>query len=138
MKGGLSFPFSWAPPFLLHVFSLLFIHTTTTITFEPCALNDEFQHFVLSFNKNFLKLTVEYNKIKYWEKNKTMTLLFNTLNKVLIFYKKRFEMTNFNLVKTIEHVSNRVWPWVTPWGIQLETQRPCMVFNHIFIPTQHW
>jgi hypothetical protein len=32
--------------------------TTTIITLEPCALNAEFQHFILRFNKNFLSLLI--------------------------------------------------------------------------------
>ncbi len=32
--------------------------TTTIITLEPCALNAEFQHFILRFNKNFLTLLI--------------------------------------------------------------------------------
>jgi hypothetical protein len=28
--------------------------TTTIVTLEPCALNAEFQHFILRFNKKFL------------------------------------------------------------------------------------
>jgi hypothetical protein len=32
--------------------------TTTIITLEPCALNAEFQHFILKFNKNFLTLRI--------------------------------------------------------------------------------
>jgi hypothetical protein len=32
--------------------------TTTIISLEPCALNAEFQHFILRFNKNFLTLRI--------------------------------------------------------------------------------
>jgi hypothetical protein len=39
---------------------ILSAHTSTTIiiTLEPCALNAEFQHFILRFNKNFVILRV--------------------------------------------------------------------------------
>ncbi len=39
---------------LLHIFSLLLPTPTTIITLEPCALNAEFQNFILRFNKKFL------------------------------------------------------------------------------------
>ncbi len=47
---------SWPPPLLLHIFSLTApTCTTTIITLEPCgALNAEFQHFILRFNKTSL------------------------------------------------------------------------------------
>jgi hypothetical protein len=32
--------------------------TTTILTLEPCALNAEFHHFILRFNKNFLILWI--------------------------------------------------------------------------------
>ncbi len=32
--------------------------TIPTITLEPCAVNAEFQHFILRFNKNFLTLQI--------------------------------------------------------------------------------
>jgi len=38
----------------LHIFSLLL----PIITPQPCALNAEFQHFILRFNKNFLTLRI--------------------------------------------------------------------------------
>jgi hypothetical protein len=46
------FPFSCAPPLLLHIFSL-YPHTSTTtiIILEPCALSAEFQHFIPRFSK---------------------------------------------------------------------------------------
>ncbi len=46
------FPFSWAPPLLLHIFSLL-LHVHNHHNYlEPCALNAEFQHFFIPrFNK---------------------------------------------------------------------------------------
>ncbi len=47
----LPFLFSWAPPLLLHIFSVLRNVLTIVITLEPCALNAEFQHFILRFNK---------------------------------------------------------------------------------------
>jgi hypothetical protein len=43
---------------LLHIFSLLLPKPTTIITLEPCALNAEFQHFILRFNKNILTLQI--------------------------------------------------------------------------------
>jgi len=52
-----SFLFPVAPPLLLHIFSLLIYNftvptrTTTRITLELCALNAEFQHFVLDLVK---------------------------------------------------------------------------------------
>ncbi len=38
----------------------LIVHpsTTTIITLEPCALNAEFHHFILRFNKNFITLQI--------------------------------------------------------------------------------
>jgi len=48
--GKLSFMMSLL---LLHIFSLLYNYSTLN-TLEPCALNDEFQRFVLSFIKIFL------------------------------------------------------------------------------------
>jgi len=45
------FPFCWAPPLLLHIFSLCLKGTTTIICLEPCALNAEYQHFILRFIK---------------------------------------------------------------------------------------
>jgi hypothetical protein len=32
--------------------------TTTTLTLNPCALNADFQHFILRFNKNFITLWI--------------------------------------------------------------------------------
>ncbi len=40
---------------VLHIFSLLLL-VQLLIYLEPCALNVEFQHFILRFNKNFLTL----------------------------------------------------------------------------------
>ncbi len=48
------FPLSWAPSLLLHKFSTTC--TTIIITLEPCALDTEFQHFILRYNKNFFFL----------------------------------------------------------------------------------
>jgi hypothetical protein len=42
------FPFPWAPPLLLHTFSLILMYNYYNY-FEPCALNAEFQHFILRF-----------------------------------------------------------------------------------------
>jgi hypothetical protein len=48
--------FSWAPPLLLHRFSLLLLVQVTIIPLEPCALNAEIQHFVLSFSISYRDL----------------------------------------------------------------------------------
>jgi hypothetical protein len=60
----LSFLVSWAPPLLLHyIHFCIYIYifasptfTTTIISLEHCALNAEFQHFILRFNKMWLLL----------------------------------------------------------------------------------
>ncbi len=49
---ALSFFLERLHPLVLHIFSLLLpVCTTIRITLEPCALNAEFQHFILRFNK---------------------------------------------------------------------------------------
>jgi len=45
------FPDSRAPPLLLHIFSLLPVQLLWLVTLQPCALNAEFQHFILRFDK---------------------------------------------------------------------------------------
>ncbi len=47
----LSVRFSWAPPLPLglHIFSLLLPIHLTIIILEPCALNAEYQHFIVKF-----------------------------------------------------------------------------------------
>ncbi len=59
----LSFIFSWAPPLLLHIFSLLLTNCTTTykLVIEPRALNAEFQHFILSCSISF-HFMLRFNK----------------------------------------------------------------------------
>jgi len=44
------FPYSWAPPLLLHIFSLL-LPVQLLNYLKPGALNAEFQHFIPRFNK---------------------------------------------------------------------------------------
>jgi hypothetical protein len=39
--------------------------TTIIIILELCALNAGFQYFILRFDKKFIKMIVECNKIKY-------------------------------------------------------------------------
>jgi hypothetical protein len=46
------------PPLLLNIFSLLLSPNCRTISVEPCALNAEFQHFILRFNKNVFTLQI--------------------------------------------------------------------------------
>jgi hypothetical protein len=45
-------------PLLLYIFSLPLLVTTTINALNPYALNDEFQHLILKFNKNFLTLLI--------------------------------------------------------------------------------
>ncbi len=54
------FLFSWAPPLLLHRFSLYVPVQPTIIPLEPCAVNAEIQHFVLSFHR-----FIYWNSIKF-------------------------------------------------------------------------
>ncbi len=57
--GKLSFIFRFLFLERLHCCYIIFTArtcTTITIILEPCALNAEFQHFILRFNKNFLTL----------------------------------------------------------------------------------
>jgi hypothetical protein len=50
------FPFSWAPPLMLHIyFHCSYIYNSYNYL-EPCTLNAEFQHFIPRFNKNYLTL----------------------------------------------------------------------------------
>jgi hypothetical protein len=47
--------FSWPPPLLLHIFSLLLpVQLGTMITLEPLCTECEFQHFILRFNKIYI------------------------------------------------------------------------------------
>jgi hypothetical protein len=52
----LVFLFSYAPPLVLHVFSLLLlVQLGKIITLKPCALHVKFQHFIMGFHfKNSL------------------------------------------------------------------------------------
>jgi hypothetical protein len=43
---------------MLHIFSLLLPVQFTLITLQPCALNAQFQHFILRFNKISLLLRI--------------------------------------------------------------------------------
>jgi hypothetical protein len=55
--GKLSFIVSFLFPERLHCCYIYFTatnRTTTIISLEPCALNAEFQHFILTFNKKGL------------------------------------------------------------------------------------
>jgi hypothetical protein len=72
--------FSWVSPCLsffssvpLH-YCYIYIHwsylsTRTVIRLEPCALDAEFQHFILSFNKNFITLQIPLKQtgVKGWK-----------------------------------------------------------------------
>jgi hypothetical protein len=49
---------------------------TTIITLKPCALNAEFPHFILGFNKNFLTLQIP---LKEWMGVKKRVTLWITL-----------------------------------------------------------
>jgi len=47
--------YSWPPPLLLHIFSLLLpVQLGTMITLEPLCTECEFQHFILRFNKIYI------------------------------------------------------------------------------------
>jgi hypothetical protein len=59
--GKLSFILSFLFPEFISAATYIFTAptcTTTIVTLEPCALNAEFQHFLLRFNKNFLTLRI--------------------------------------------------------------------------------
>jgi hypothetical protein len=50
--------FSWAPAIAVTYIFTAPTCTTTIIILEPCALNAESQHFIPSFNQNFLTLLI--------------------------------------------------------------------------------
>jgi hypothetical protein len=61
------FPFSLAPPLLLHIFSLVPTSNSTIISLEPCALNADFQHFIPKLNKISLFYGYPWKKGLGWK-----------------------------------------------------------------------
>jgi hypothetical protein len=87
------FPERSLPPAATYVFIAPTCCTTTIITFKPCALNAEFHHFILSFNKISL-LCGHHWKRGYGVKagRKTVTL------RISLLYFKDFLPCGFHII----------------------------------------
>jgi hypothetical protein len=82
--GKLSFIPSFLFPERLTIATYIFTAptcTTTIITLKPCALNAEFKHFILKFNK--ISLLCRY----HWKRGKGLKDSVTTLSRTLLTYK---------------------------------------------------
>jgi len=96
------FPSSSAPPLVRHIFSLPSC-PTTIITLEPWALNAEFQHLILRFNKISLPFITLFIPVKWGESRPKDRVT----SWITLISKKPMEQ--FNVVRLLTSATSVKW-----------------------------